>query len=68
MVVKYVINNEVLTDRNSLCSEFNLSKTKLHNLISKVNPSVLYRGFYLYKYDEIQNHLKNNEDMIETLD
>lgn len=68
MIVKYIINDEVLTDRMSLCNEFNLTKTKLHNILSKVNPSVHYKGFYLYKYDEIQNHLKNNEEMIETLD
>lgn len=67
MIVKFIIEDEVLTDRNSLCNEFNLSRTKLHNLISNVNPSLHYKGFYLYKYDEIQSHLKHNEEVIETI-
>lgn len=70
MIVKYLINEnkEVLTDRSSLQKEFNLSKTKLHHIISKVDPSLLYRGSYLYKYDEVKDYLKKNVMMGEVSD
>ena len=66
MIVKYFIDDEILTDRNSLCNEFNLSKTKLHHLISNLDPSFHYKGFYLYKYDQVIEYLKKNEKMSET--
>jgi len=66
MIVKYIINDELNIDRKSLCDEFNLSRTKLHKLISNIPPTHFYKGFYLYNYDMIMNHIKKNEKVIET--
>jgi hypothetical protein len=68
MVVKYIINNEVLTDRKSMCNEFDMSRTRLHNSLSGISPSINYWGVFLYNYDEIHNHLKKNKMISETSD
>ena len=61
--MKYLINEEIFTDRRTLQIEFNLSKTKLHRALTHIHPKKSYRGCYLYNYDDAINYLKNYDNV-----